>query len=109
MLIFSLSLLKRKYIKMQIHRFYIFVLAVYVFSSCTSLDFEKINGSLQIYDVCNLIFPTGLSQYGDIYTFSNGSSSGTSFSFSWDNTYGELGTVTLTRQDGRDWPPLRTE
>jgi hypothetical protein len=66
-------------------------------------------GSLKINDVCNLIFPTGLSQFDEIYTFSNGSTSGASFTFDWENDYGESGTVTLTRQDGMEWPPLRTE
>lgn len=56
-------------------------------------------GNLQINDVCILIFPTGASQWAEIYTFSNGSTSGTSFTFYWENDYGEFGTVTLTRQE----------
>ena len=67
------------------------------------------NGNLQINDVCNLIFPSGSSQWGEIYKFSNGVTSGTGFTYDWENDYGEFGTVTLTRQDGMDWPPLRTE
>jgi hypothetical protein len=38
-------------------------------------------GNLQINDICNLIFPTGASQWAEIYTFSNGLTSGTSFTF----------------------------
>ncbi len=60
------------------------------------------DGSLRINDVCNLIFSTGMDQFTDTYTFSNGSTLGTSFTFNWVNTYGGFGTVTLTRQDGRD-------
>jgi hypothetical protein len=67
------------------------------------------DGSLQINDVCNLIFPTGLSQWDEVYTFSNGTTAGISFAFDWVNDYGESGSVTLIRQDGQDWPPLRTE
>jgi hypothetical protein len=67
------------------------------------------DGSLQINDVCNLIFPTGESQWQEEYTYSNGTTSGISFAFDWINDYGESGSVTLIRQDGQDWPPLRTE
>lgn len=67
------------------------------------------DGSLKINDVCNLVFPTGLSQWDEVYIFSNGVTAGSSFSFDWVNDFGEAGSVTLTRQDGVDWPPLRTE
>jgi hypothetical protein len=64
-------------------------------------------GSLAISDACNVISVTGADQYGDRYTYAIENIQGTSLTIKWSNTYGELGTVVLTRQDGKSWPALR--
>ncbi len=63
-------------------------------------------GSLELTDVCNQLAIAGEDNYGDTWDISNVSTSGADLTFSWANTYGEAGTVTLTRGDGSDWPPL---
>jgi hypothetical protein len=64
-------------------------------------------GTLQVKDVCNAIWPIGASQWGEIYTFNSVTTSGTSLTIDWVNDYGEGGVSTLVRQDGTDWPPLK--
>ncbi|HMO38557.1 MAG TPA: hypothetical protein PKC76_02340 [Saprospiraceae bacterium] len=63
--------------------------------------------TLKISDACGVITLTGIDQFGDTYTYNIDNVSGTSLTISWENTYGEFGTVVLTRQDGKNWPPLR--
>lgn len=63
-------------------------------------------GSLRLSDACNKISVTGTDQYGDSYRYLIEAVSGTSLTIKWDNTYGEFGTVVLTRTDGTNWPPL---
>ncbi len=57
-------------------------------------------------DICNTLSFGGSDDYGDTYTISNVTVSGSNLSFNWTNTYGEYGSTTLTRSDGTDWPPL---
>jgi hypothetical protein len=63
-------------------------------------------GGLQLEDVCNTISVGGEDSYGDSWEFTINSIDGAVMNANWVNTYGEFGTVTLTRQDGADWPPL---
>lgn len=63
-------------------------------------------GSLQLSDVCNVISVLGVDNYGDSWDILIQDVSGQDFTFTWSNTYGETGTVTLTTQDGSEWPPL---
>ncbi|OYQ43194.1 hypothetical protein [Flavobacterium aurantiibacter] len=66
----------------------------------------NISEGVTLVDVCNTIQFGGNDQFGDTYTMSNLVVNGASLSFSWTNTYGEGGEVTLTRPDGSPWPPL---
>lgn len=63
-------------------------------------------GDLRLKDACNIIAPTGVSRWGEVYTFQSVTVSGPSLEIVWDNDYGEGGTTTLIRPDGTDWPPL---
>lgn len=59
-----------------------------------------------INDSCDLISVSGVDQYGDSYTYTITAVDGTSLTIEWENTYGDGGTVVLTRQDGKNWPQL---
>lgn len=61
---------------------------------------------ITISDACNIISVSGEDQYGDSYTYDIISVEGATMTIEWENTYGDGGTVQLTRQDGNDWPPL---
>lgn len=63
-------------------------------------------GTLELTDVCNTLAIDGLDNYSDTWDITNISTSGDQFTFTWSNTYGEAGTVTLTNPNG-DWPPLK--
>ncbi|MDX1406674.1 MAG: hypothetical protein R3330_01040, partial [Saprospiraceae bacterium] len=63
-------------------------------------------GSLQLVDVCNRISVSGVDNYGDSWQFVINSISGADLNATWSNTYGEFGTVIISRTDGADWPPL---
>ncbi|NNE27868.1 MAG: hypothetical protein HKN09_13565 [Saprospiraceae bacterium] len=63
------------------------------------------SGSLRFNENCGIVSITGTDNYGDNWSMTDiFSSGGPEFSFRFENTYGEFGTVTLTRQDGSDWP-----
>jgi hypothetical protein len=78
------------------------------FAACYGAGATLPGGTLRINDICGNISPSGVSRWGEVYTFSNGSTSGADFSFTWVNDYGEGGDVILTRQDGNNWPNLTT-
>lgn len=63
-------------------------------------------GNLRINDLCNTLFWTGASQWGEIYTFDAVSVSGAELTLTWHNDYGEGGTSIITREGGANWPPL---
>jgi len=63
-------------------------------------------GTLQLSDVCNGISIIGLDAFDDTWTIKVESVDGPVLTISWGNTYGESGTVELTRTDDTDWPPL---
>lgn len=58
----------------------------------------------RLSDACNFLRFTGSDQYGDTYTFTFVSNTGTALTFKWNNTYGDYGTTTLTRKDSKIWP-----
>lgn len=75
-------------------------------SSCWN-DNPANSASARILDQCNTIRTAGTDQYGDTYTYQILSINGSSLTLKWNNTYGDQGTVVLTRQDGANWPALK--
>lgn len=64
-------------------------------------------GSVLFRENCGGVSIDGIDNYGEVWTLTDVfSSGGPEFSFRWENTYGEFGTVTLTKKDGTDWPAL---
>lgn len=64
-------------------------------------------GTLEFSHICGIISLYGTDNYGDTWQMDEVlESDGPNFTFKWSNTYGEFGTVTLTRQDGENWPKL---
>ncbi len=63
-------------------------------------------GSLELQDICNTLSINGLDGYDDTWSYSDISVDGNLLTFTWTNTYGEVGTTTLTNAAG-DWPPLK--
>lgn len=58
-------------------------------------------------ELCNTISMEGVDNYGDTWTYTVESVDGAALTLSWENTYGEFGTVVLNRPDGSNWPPLK--
>jgi hypothetical protein len=50
------------------------------------------------------LIPLGYDQYDDVYTYNIISINGAVLTFDWFNTYGDAGTVELTRAGGENWP-----
>jgi len=68
---------------------------------------EPPSGTLKWSNICSKISLSGTDNYGDIWKMDEViSSGGPDFTFTWSNTYGEYGKVTLTREDGGSWPTL---
>ncbi len=64
-------------------------------------------GTLLFKENCGTISLSGTDRYGDVWTMTEIiESNGPTFKFIYENTYPEFGTVTLTRTDGENWPPL---
>lgn len=62
-------------------------------------------GDRGMTDVCGLVDNRGTDKYGDTYYWTALSGAGTpSITFDWINDWGDRGTVTLTRDDGANWP-----
>lgn len=53
--------------------------------------------------LCSTLSVSGTDQYGDQYTYNITDVSGPDLTIEWENTYGDGGTVVLTRTDGTDW------
>ena len=64
-------------------------------------------GTLAIRDACNIISVSGSDQFGDTYTYTILEVNGIDLTLKWENTYGEFGTVKLSRKDGKSWPALK--
>lgn len=71
-------------------------------------DSPAVGDDMVIQDACNVLTISGGDQYSDTYTYRIVSVDGPVMTINWNNTYGDAGTVVLTRQDGRDWPALRS-
>lgn len=79
-------------------------------STCWN-DTPATSGGAIIIDICNEINPGGiggLDQYGLTYVYSIKEVDGPVLKLSWANDYADSGDVVLTRQDGKDWPPIFT-
>lgn len=64
-------------------------------------------GTLMFRENCGTISLSGTDNYGDTWSMVEIlESGGPNFTFRYENTYPEFGTVTLTRTDGSDWPQL---
>lgn len=61
-------------------------------------------GTLRFTDSCGKIGMVGADKYGDSYSISGLTVTGTKMTYTWINTYGDGGLVTLTRKDGKNWP-----
>ena len=74
-----------------------------MFDFCWSDDPQT--GDRGMTDVCGVLDNRGSDKYGDNYTWTGLSGSGTmSITFDWINDWGDRGQVTLTRTDGNPWP-----
>ena len=70
-------------------------------------DIDPPTGTLEFSHVCGVVSMYGTDNYGDTWSMEEIlESDGPNFTFKWMNTYGEFGTVTLTRQDGENWPKM---
>lgn len=68
------------------------------------------SGTLKWTNICSSIKLTGTDNYGDVWQMDEILvSNGPEFKFTWSNTYGEFGTVSLTRNDGKLWPEFQLE
>jgi hypothetical protein len=56
--------------------------------------------------VCREFLFSGSDQYSDTFTYNIVSVTGPVMVFTWRNTWGDGGTVTLTREGGVDWPDI---
>ena len=64
-------------------------------------------GNHEFTHLCGVVNITGTDQFGETWALEEViESGGPKFIFRWSDTYGDFGTVELTRQDGRDWPPM---
>jgi hypothetical protein len=71
-------------------------------------DNPALNANTRIKDACNTLSTSGTDQYGDTYKYTIVSINGPKMVLTWQNTYFDGGTVELTRKDGTDWPPLKS-
>ncbi|RZJ76345.1 MAG: hypothetical protein EOO45_02570 [Flavobacterium sp.] len=67
-------------------------------------DSAAANGTVGVQWTCNGLRAFGTDQYNDPFTYNIISVEGPVMVFTWSNTYGDGGTVTLTRAGGEDWP-----
>jgi len=61
-------------------------------------------GNVRINDACGKLSMSGTDSFGDSYTFTYISSDATNLRFTWINTFGEGGTVTLKSNAEKPWP-----
>ncbi len=59
---------------------------------------------IRLVDTCGKLSFAGVNQYGDAWSISNVVVNGNQLTFDWASTYNEIGTTTLTRTDGTNWP-----
>jgi len=63
-----------------------------------------LGGNIMIQDFCEKLVMSGADQWGDTWQMYDVSTSGSSLTYTWENTWGEKATTTLTRTDGEDFP-----
>lgn len=61
-------------------------------------------GTIMIQDLCEKLVMSGADQWGDTWEMWDVSTNGSSLTYTWENTWGERGTTTLTRTDGENFP-----
>lgn len=61
-------------------------------------------GSVRLNDACGALSFSGSDKYGDAYTFTFVSNTGTELTFDWVNTYGDGGRTVLTAPAGFTFP-----
>lgn len=81
-------------------------LAFGMLQSCWGAPAQANSPSSRVRWVCNEIRAEGADVYGDSYTYTVLSVSGSEMTISWTNTYGDSGKATITREGGADWPEL---
>ncbi|MEZ5042556.1 MAG: hypothetical protein R2828_21825 [Saprospiraceae bacterium] len=69
-------------------------------------DAPAVASATRIIDACGKMSIQGGDQYGLVYTYNITEIAGKSMTIVWENSYNDHGIVVLTRQDGKDWPPL---
>jgi hypothetical protein len=62
-----------------------------------------LGGTIMIQDFCEKLIMSGADQWGDTWQMYDVSVSGSSLTYTWENTWGEKATTTLTRTDGEDF------
>ena len=62
-----------------------------------------LDGTIMIQDICEKLIMSGADQYGDTWQMYDVSTDGSSLTYTWENTYGEKGTTTMTRTDGKSF------
>jgi hypothetical protein len=63
-----------------------------------------LGGTIKIQDLCEKLVMSGNDQWGDSWIMYDVSTNGSSLTYTWENTYGEKGTTTMTRTDGENFP-----
>ena len=67
-------------------------------------------GTMLFRENCGVISMRGTDNYGDVWEMTEVvASGGPEFTFKYENTYGEFGTVTMRKKDGSNWPLLNFE
>ena len=74
------------------------------FDPCYGATAARPLGNLRMVDVCNEISITGVSQWNEVYEWSDMSVDGSSWKFTWTNDYGEGATTEVINPAG--WPAL---
>lgn len=68
--------------------------------------YQPTSTGVRIEDFCGKLTFKTANQYGDTFSISNIVVAGNKLTFRWLTSYGEVGTTTLTRTDGTNWPNL---
>ncbi len=63
-----------------------------------------LGGTIMIQDFCEKLIMSGSDQWGDTWQMYDVSVSGSSLTYTWENTWGEKATTTMTRTDGENFP-----
>lgn len=67
-------------------------------------DSPATSPNAQILWFCSELLPQGADQYSDSYTYTITNVDGPTMTIMWVNTWGDIGTVDLTREGNADWP-----